>query len=51
MTEGYLEEQAQKLCDGLDTLVTPEFERAVKTCPREQRQKTASIPQLRHNLT
>ena len=30
VTEGYLEEQAQKLCDGLDTLVTPDLKELLK---------------------
>ena len=30
VTEGYLEEQAQKLCDGLDTLVTPDLKGLLK---------------------
>ncbi|WP_270362020.1 DNA polymerase I [Eubacterium ramulus] len=30
VTEGYLEEQAQKLCDGLDTLVTPDLKGVLK---------------------
>lgn len=30
VTEGYLEEQAQKFCDGLDTLVTPDLKGLLK---------------------
>ncbi len=30
VTEGYLEEQAQKLCDGLETLVTPDLKGLLK---------------------
>ena len=30
MTEGYLEEQVQKLCDGLDTLITPDLKGLLK---------------------
>ena len=30
VTEGYLEEQAQKLCDGLDTLATPDLKGLLK---------------------
>lgn len=30
VTEGYLEEQTQKLCDGLDTLVTPDLKGLLK---------------------
>ncbi len=30
VTEGYLEEQAQELCDGLDTLVTPDLKGLLK---------------------
>ena len=30
VTEGYLEEQAQKLCDGLDTLITPDLKGLLK---------------------
>ena len=30
VTEGYLEEQVQKLCDGLDTLITPDLKRLLK---------------------
>ncbi|MCI6536613.1 DNA polymerase I [uncultured Eubacterium sp.] len=30
VTEGYLEEQVQKLCDGLDTLVTPDLKELLK---------------------
>ena len=30
VTEGYLEEQVQKLCDGLDTLITPDLKGLLK---------------------
>lgn len=39
VTEGYLEEQAQKLCDGLDSLVTPDLKGLLKHVHVSETQK------------
>lgn len=39
VTEGYLEEQVQKLCDGLDTLMTPDLKELLKHVHVSETQK------------